>query len=241
MKQRNFEESDNTGSEDRHVEIKLRPELLERHSADRPFNDALNEAQAKLAVASEIFQNHGDGGRLGVYYSMIDIIGFFESQGIPHAALAPVSAVVEAIIDAERGRDSPIFKKATKPRGGKAPTAANKLIFDGHIAAVAYCCVLHCQNKKKWPFRDEAARLASDLIKDSSWPVAPKPLQLINLLERISQVEASRLDRSVFDELMKAAMAQQRPLEYAKALLASPLVDMPPKDNFLSNPPLSQE
>lgn len=233
--------NDDTGSASDGVQIRLRVELLQRLKATQSTDSAMNELHAKLAVATEIFEGHGDAGRLGVQQSIFAVAEYFVSQGIPYAALAPLSAVLEAIRDAERGRESPIFKKARKPRGGKAPTATGRLIFEGYLATVAGCCVLHCKKQKKWPFRAEAARLAKKLIEESSWPEKPGIDQLINLLERVPHAEKLSPDRVTFDLFMKQKMAQERPLEFAKALLLSPRVNLPPKVNFLSNPPLSEE
>lgn len=223
------------------VEIRLRVELLQRLEATQSADSAINELHARLAVATEIFEGCGDGGRLGVKQSMFAMTEYLATQGIPYAVLAPLSAVLEAIRDAERGRESPIFKRVRKPRGGKAPTATDRLIFEGYLATVAECCVLHCKKQKKWPFRHEAARLAKKLIDESSWPEKPETTQLINLLERVPQAEKSSPDRMTFDLLMKQETAQERPLDFAKALLLSPRVNRPPKVNFLSNPALSEE
>ena len=95
----NYVRDESTGD----VQVTPRDRLLLREPVRNDMIPALNEIHEKLAVATELFEHHGDGGRIGVYRAVIDVVDYFAGQGIPRATLAPLAAVAASIVDADRG------------------------------------------------------------------------------------------------------------------------------------------
>ena len=212
------------------VHIRPREKLLERLPATESRNAAFDLLHEQLAVATEFFQNYGDGGRYGVYRAMSDLIQYLTSRGIPHAAIRPIEAVIEAIVDADSGTASPIFEPVRTQKGGTPPKSVMQLQFEGTLAVVMECCVLHCKAEGQRPYTKPAAVLAEKMIRQSSWPSSFTARKLEELRERImQQKDRFSPDRVIFDELMSGEVVRSQPLEYARLLLSNQLVNTIPK------------
>lgn len=213
-------------------EIRIRPrdKLLERLPTTASRNAAFDLLHERLAVATEFFQHHGDGGRYGVYRAMGDLIDYLTSRGIPHATIRPIEAVMASIVDADNGTASPIFEPSRNPKGGTPRKPVMKLEFEGKLAIVMECCVRHCRAEGKRPFVEPAARMAAGLINESTWPVRVTARELVELRERVQQRKRGfSPDRMEVDQSMSGEVAQSNPLEWAKRLLAHEWVNPPPK------------
>lgn len=207
----------------------VRPQLLQRVPSTVGRVAALNDIHSKLAGATETYVNHGDGGRTGVYQAIMDVIEYFASQGIPRASLEVLGAVGAAIVDAERGIESPIFKPERGRRGGAPPTPTMHLAFDGHMAAVMECCARHLKAEGHWPYIKPASELAAKLINDSHWGAEVTPTQVREIRERVQQSARGAPERIMFDQIMDSELAKSRPLDWAKILLTHDWVNPPPK------------
>ena len=117
------------------ITVNPRPKLLKRLPSTLGRVQALEEIHEKLAIASEFFDHHGDAGKYGVYRAILDVVDYFSNLGIPHAALKPLSAVAQAIVDADCGNDSAIFRPNRGPRGGKPPAMVSQREFEGMAQA----------------------------------------------------------------------------------------------------------
>lgn len=212
------------------VRIRPREKLLERLPARTGRKAAFDQLHERLAVATEFFQHHGDGGRYGVYRAMGDLIEYLTSRGIPHATVRPIEAVMAAIVDADKGGSSPIFEPTRTPKGGTPPKSVMQLEFEGKLAIVMECCVRHCRAEGKRPFVDPAARLAAKLINESKWSTRVTARELIELRERVQQRKKGfSPDRMEVDQSMSSDLARSSPLEWAKILLAHEWVNPLPK------------
>lgn len=212
------------------VRIRPREKLLERLPATASRNAAFDLLHERLAVATEFFQHHGDGGRYGVYRAMADLIEYLTSRGIPHATIRPIEAVMAAIFDADNGTSSPIFEPSRTAKGGTPRKSVMQLEFEGKLAIVMECCVRHCRAEGKRPFVDPAARLAAKLINESTWPIRVTARELIELRERVQQRKKGfSPDRMEVDQSMSSEVARSRPLDWAKILLAHEWVNPLPK------------
>lgn len=218
-------------SETGEVRILPREKLLQRLPATAAAAEALEEIQGKLAIATEFFDHHGDGGSLGVYRAILDVVDYFVSQGIPRATLAPLAQVAAAIVDAGRGAESPIFRPERLPKNGAPPTTISQLEFEGHLATITECCVRHCKAQGMRPYLGPACDMAATLVNKSKWPVKVTDIQMQNLRERASQAKSGSMYRLQMDIAMKSEVAQTRPLEWAKLLLTHDWVGPPPAQN----------
>jgi hypothetical protein len=205
------------------VTINPRAKLLTRQAPTMgPFN-ALERVHEELAVATELYENHGDGGKAGAFKAVIAVIEYFASRGIPRATLSPLTAIIVAMVDADQGVQSPIFKPFRK--GGGAPPSSNEqLSFEGLLAVVTECCVRHCKAEGKRPYIEPGARMAESMIRKSRWGIDPGFIRLREIRERISTADKDSPDRSNFDLFMSSTFAETTPLDYAKAMLNSELV-----------------
>ena len=212
------------------IRIRPREKLLERLPATASRNAAFDLLHERLAVATEFFQHHGDGGRYGVYRAMGDLIEYLTSRGIPHATIRPIEAVMAAIVDADNGTASPIFEPTRTPKGGTPPKPVMQLEFEGKLAIVMECCVRHCRLEGKRPFVEPAARLAAKLINESTWPIRVTARELVELRERVQQRKKGfSPDRMEVDQSMSSEVARSRPLDWAKILLSHEWVNPLPK------------
>lgn len=212
------------------IRVRPREKLLERLPETASRNAAFDLLHERLAVATEFFQHHGDGGRYGVYRAMGDLIEYLTSRGIPHATIRPIEAVMAAIVDADNGTASPIFEPTRTSKGGTPPKPVMQLEFEGKLAIVMECCVRHCRALGKRPFVDPAARLAAKLINESAWPIRVTARELVELRERVQQRKKGfSPDRMEVDQSMTSEVARSRPLDWAKLLLAHEWVNPLPK------------
>lgn len=216
------------------VRVRPREKLLERLGPTAGRIAAFDQLHERLAVATELFQHRGDGGRYGVYRSMGYLIDYLTSRGIPHATIRPLEAVMAAILDADNGTPSPIFKPTRASKGGKPPKPVMQLEFEGKLAIVMECCVRHCQGEGKRPYVRPGAQLAAKLINESTWPIQVTARDLEELRERVQQAEKGSSDRMEVDQSMSSDIARSRPLEWAKLLLSHEWVNPLPK--FPNNP-----
>lgn len=211
------------------VRIRPRKKLLDRLPVTAGRNEAFDLLQEKLAIATEFFQHHGDGGRYGVYRAMRDVIQYLTSRGIPHATVRPIEAVMAAIVDADNGKASPIFAPSRNSNGGKPPKAVLEREREGMLAIVMECCVRHCKAEGRRPYLPPAAMLAAKLINESGWPTRVTARQLVELRESVQQQKSGVSPRLEVDISMSSPVAQSRPLEWAKVLLAHEWVNLTPK------------
>lgn len=227
----NYSENPDTGS----ITIRPRPKLLERQPPNKGRVAAFNEIHEKLAVATEFYQNHGDGGQYGVSRAINDIYDYFNDCGIPYAALEPIKAVAAAIVDAKDGVESPIFRpNRTVPEGkkggsGRPRKAIEQLENEGYLAVIIECCILHCKEQKMRPFIKPAADQAAKLINTSNWPIKVTARELIELRERVQQTSNSSADRILLNELMNSEIAKKFPIDWANILLKHEWVNHRPE------------
>ena len=211
--------------------VSPREKLLQRLPPKLPRVEALREIHMKLALATEFFDHHGDGGRYGVYQAILDVVQYFDAVGIPRATLKPLSAVAAAIADADRGTESPIFKPDRGP--GKPPTSVGQLEFDGHLATITECCILHCKAEGMRPYVEKGCQMAASMI-NARWGCEYSKAQLRELRERVQQKLRGSPDRILLDIAKSSEVAQRMPLAWAKSLLKHDWVAPPPK--FPDNP-----
>lgn len=214
-------------------EIRVRPrqKLLERLSPSVGRSQALRDIHEKLAIATELFDHHGDGGRCGVYRAMLDVVDYFADLGIPRATLKPLSAVAGAIVDADRGTDSAIFRPDRGPRSGKPPASVSQLEFEGHLVTVTECCVRHCKMQRQRPYIAPACTLAAKMVNESIWPVKVTATQMRELRERVQQGARTSPDRILLEHVMLSSeVAKTYPLAWAKLLLEHDWVGPPPSE-----------
>jgi hypothetical protein len=219
----NFTHDQVTGT----VRFRPREKLLERQPITEGRIAAFDKVHEKLAVATELYEHFGDGGKSGAYRAVIDVIDYFSSRGIPYSALAPLQAIAQAIVDADQGTSSPIFKP-NRRGGGAPPKSAGQLSFEGQLAVVMECCVRHYKSEGKRPFLKPASIMAARLIKKSNWPVSPSAVNLREIRERISRKERLAPDRVTYEALIGSPLAETAPLDYANALLKNEHVIAPP-------------
>ena len=220
-----YSKDDATGN----VRVRPRQKLLERlpHSVSRV--QALSDIHEKLAIATEFLDHHGDGGRYGVYRAILDVVDYFADLGIPRAALKPLSSVAAAIVDADRGTDSPIFKPVRGPKSGKPPARVSQLEFEGHLVTITECCVRHCKMQGQWPFVEPGCILAAKMVNESKWPVHVTKGKLRELRERVQQSARTSPDRIFLEDTMSSEVAMAIPLEWARIILEHDWVGPPPR------------
>lgn len=222
----NYAIDDATGD----IRIRPREKLLERLPVTVPRGEAFDLLHERLAVATEFFQHHGDGGRYGVYRAMSDLITYLSDRGIPRATLRPMEAVMAAIVDADNGVANPIFEPKRTPRGGKPRKTVYQLEFEGKLTIIMECCVRHCRGLGMWPYVAPAAQMAAKMVNESGWPLKVTARELEELRERVWQEKnGSSPDRMELDQSMSSRVAREMPLEWAKLLLSHEWVNAPPK------------
>ena len=202
------------------VRIQPREMLLDRLPPTVGRITAFDQLHEHLAVATELFQHHGDEGRTGVYRSMGYLFEYLKARGIPPATLQPLTVVMAAILDAERGTESPIFKPTRNVKGGAPPKAVLRIEFEGKLATIVECCVRHCKSEGKRPYLKPGTQHAALLIKKSAWPESLTARGLQKLLERVKEQDRFSPDRMVYETSMSTEAARSNPLEYAKRLLS---------------------
>lgn len=212
------------------VRFHPRAKLLDRlpHSVSRV--QALSYIRQKLAIATELFDHHGDGGRQGVLKAVLDVIDYFASLGVPQATLKPLSAVAEAIVDADEGNDSAIFKPKRGPMGGKPPARISQLEFEGHLATITECCVRHRKMEGHWPFVEPGCALAAKMVNESKWPIKVTTTKLRELRERVQQSAKTSPDRIFLEKVTSSNVAMAMPLVWARLILEHDWVGPPPSN-----------
>lgn len=178
---------------------------------------AFEKVHRDLAIATEIFEHQGDGGKQGAYRAMGAIFEYFTSLGIPPATLEPVMAITAAMVDAGRGVSSPIFDPTRGP--GAPPTSAMQLSLEGQLAVITECCVRHCRAEGMWPYLGPVTSLAAKLVNSSRLQITVTPTEMREIRERVRQCKnPSSPDRIAFDQLTSSSCAQSIPLYYAQVL-----------------------
>lgn len=145
------------------LSLEPRHRLLDRLPPTASRVKALRDIHWKLAIATEIFQRFGDGGREGVFQAVTDVVEYFSDLGIPRATLQPLAAVADAITDAKRGTASPIFKPKRRGRV-KPPTSITQLQFEGILVIITECCILYLQEKGERKVLEPGCKLAARMI-----------------------------------------------------------------------------
>jgi hypothetical protein len=212
--------------------IALPTGLLTRSAPISPIDSALNDVQVQLVIAKGMFEQKGDGGKLGAYNSILSVIDFFANQGFPRAIFDPLSAVAEAMVDADRGASNPLLQRR-EGRIGAPLASIGQLTMEGQLAVITECCVRDCQIKKMRPFVVPGTELAHRLIREAKWTTKPTLVQLREIRERVrGMVRKKSADRLIYDMLMNSEEAQRDPLNFAKKLARNPNAFRQP-DNFL--------
>lgn len=222
--------------ETNNVRIQPRDALLDRLPPTAGRITAFDQLHEHLAVATELFQHHGDEGRIGVYRAMGYLIEYLTARGIPHATLQPLTAVMAAIVDAERGTESPIFKPTRNVKGGAPPKAVLRIEFEGKLATIVECCVLHCKSEGKRSYLMRGTQRAALLINESAWPERVTARELQKLLERVKEQDRISPDRMVYEISMSTEAARSNPLKYARSLLSHEWVN--PVEKLSLKPPM---
>ena len=89
-------------------------------STNGQLEPALAELHAKLAIATVFYERREDR-RHSVFGALAEVMNFLESQGIPRATMTPLAALSAALVDADRGITSPLFKADTKVGAPPSP------------------------------------------------------------------------------------------------------------------------
>lgn len=199
------------------IVITPREGLLRRLDPTAGRLAAFEKVQRELAECTELFENHDDNGRAGVFRAMIAVVEYFTSRGIPNATLAPLSAVASAIADADDGILSPIFTPDMRAPGGKK--GQDRLAFEGLLAVVAECCVLHCKAQGMRPFLKPATELAAKLVNRSPLGIKVTAAEMREIRERIAADDAASPRRIAFEIQMASPAARKMPWEFARMLV----------------------
>ncbi len=180
---------------------------------------AFEEIHQKLAIATELFESLGDDGRAGTYRALTDVVTYFTSLGIPHATLLPIAAAAAAIVDAEDGVESRTFRPLRASKGGKPRKASQNQAFEGILAVVTECCVLHFKAQGRKDFLNEATRLAAKLVNESPLSMRVDAARMREVREAVRQSKGG-LARDTYDIQMQSRAIPVMPLEVAKALVS---------------------
>lgn len=209
---------------------RVREKLLKRLPPDKGRIAAFDKVHAELAIATEKFEHQGDGGRLGVFLAIDAMFNYFTGRGLPPATLEPLVAVSAAIVDAERGTGSLIFKPNRTSTGGAPPSPATKVAFEGLLAVIAEGCVRHCKAEGMWPYVEDATIMAARLVNASSWPTTVTATEMREIRERVRQQRnLESPDRVAFDSQTTSPVFKAMPLAWAKLLLDHEWVIVPPE------------
>lgn len=201
------------------VDVSPREGLLRRNPATKSRVAALDDVHRQLAAATVLFEMHGDSGRTGAYRALVDVVNYFAELGVPRASLLPLSAIAAALVDADRGVQSPIFKP-DRVKGGRPPKAVFEDLLDQQLAVVMECCVRHHRDVvRARPFLPPAAREAAKIVNSSPLSCSVTPVQMREIRERVVQLPVGHSGRLQFDELLDSAVARSAPLEWAKLLV----------------------
>lgn len=190
--------------------------LLERLPSARSRKAALDDIHRKLAVATILALEHGDGGRAGVQTAVKHLLDYFSSLGVPLAALKPLEMVLEAIVDAGRGVANPVFEPHRDSHPGKPPSSVARLEFDGFLAAITELCIMHHKQQGARPYLMPACAEAAHLINGSRSGERVSSAQLKKLRERVTSADPRSVERSIYDELLRSEIVKQFPLAAAK-------------------------
>lgn len=206
-----------------------REELLKRLPSKSSRVNAFDALHVELALASEEYLCLGDGGRIGVLLAVRALFAYLEGQGIPPSCLQTLIAVEAAIVDAEFGAGSPIF--TPKRDGGRPNTQSTKQAFDGLLAAVMECCVMHFKAQGYRPYLGPAAQLAAKLLRESKLEISMSAKRLKKLRERVRGSCAQSPARVYFDAIIGKSNARENPLETANFLLNLSYLRPPREDS----------
>lgn len=199
------------------IRVRPRDGLVRRLTPTEDSQTALKKVHEQLAAATVLFERHNDSGRVGVFRAITDVIDYFSSQGIPRAALLPLSVVAAALVDAERGTENALFKPS---RAGARPlNPVMQSYFEEVLAVVTECCVRHERSKGSCPFVEPGTKLAAKLVNESRHGTKVTHKQLREIRERVSQFRPGSSQRMQFDTLLDSQVAKDRPLEWAKSLI----------------------
>ena len=201
------------------AEVNPRDGLLRRLEPTADPDVALDGVQMKLAIATELYESLGDDGRAGTYRALIDVVEYFTSLGFPHATLLPIATAASAIVDAEDGVESKTFRPSRNSKGGKPRKAAQSQAFEGLLAVVTECCVLHLKAQGKREFLDEASQLAAKLVNESPLSIRVTAARMREVREAVKQ-STKGIARDAFDTQMAGTIIRHIPLEYAKSLVS---------------------
>lgn len=203
--------------------------LLERLPSAHSKKAALDDIHRKLAAATILAIEHGDGGRAAVQLAMQDLIDYFSNLGVPMAALKPLEIVRDAIIDAEKGHVSPVFHPKRKPQGGRPPKSEAKLEFHGLLAAITELCIMHFQRQGHRAYLIDGCQEAAKLINGAGKHGRVTADQLRKLREKVGEATSGSLDRSLRDALLDSETINSHPLDAAKLYALNEMVQSLPK------------
>lgn len=214
------------------VTVYPRERLLKRDTPTRSRVRALDLAHKELAVATELFQHYGDGGRTGASRALAVAMEYFSAVGIPHAALRPLEAIMAAFHDTERGASSALFQPARdKSSGGKGapPKSVLQVEYEGLLAVIAECCVRHCKLEGARDYKKSGLALATRMINKSGWATDLTADRLGKIRHRAYNSPTGSPIRWFWESVHGAQSFQEMPLLYATELLKNQLVNLLPK------------
>jgi hypothetical protein len=188
---------------------------------------ALDTLQHNLAVATELAESLGDGGREGIFKAMVSITEYLSGQGVPRATLYPFELVAQAIVDADHGISTPAFKPDTSP--GRPAISWTEYHPRAQRAVVVECCIRQKQQDGIKAFRSEGAKQAALLLRQAKWDEEPTGQKLLQLREEVTARPVGDPMRDAYEEMMSSDIAKQHPLAWAKTLLSHGWVNRVPK------------
>jgi len=189
-------------------------DLLRRLPATMNHATALKDIHYRLAHATNLIDQDE---REGVWRALNDVINYLSSQGLPMATLQPLMAVTSAIVDADRGIESAIFKPAKK--SGRPPNSTSQIVNDQLLAVIAECCVRHERALGERDYLDRATRLAAQLVNSSKDGVRKTGAEMANVREKIRQLPANDTRRTLFDDFLDGRIVAEAPLAWARMLV----------------------
>jgi hypothetical protein len=111
---------------------------FEREPAKGGRVQALYELHAKLVECAADGQSDSvEMQRDSVVRAALSISNYLQDQGFKSATVSPITRIVTAIIEAERGRPDPIFEPTKNTEGGRARLSDARRTRDGTLAALA--------------------------------------------------------------------------------------------------------
>lgn len=185
------------------LDINPRQQLLARRRGAIDPIVALDDLHQKLATATVIYEQHGDGGRAGAWRALTAVIDALRTQGLPVAALLPLSDLAIAMHDADRGISTPLLD--VKRGRGKPPKSSRSSYADEFLAVIMECCVRIKREQGTASYLEAASRMAAKLVAEAQPKARVSTTRMREVREMVSQLKPGDPKRQVFDDFLREA------------------------------------